>query len=135
MADAFLLLCTAAALWSKIYWVKLSAVAAPYNKNTRHTKPSHCLPRCLSWEPAEVRHGFATASLPRSPSAVLLFFLLAATPCFSEKIKKPPPHFSAVAAAVFLDAQLPTQKPPAPLCAPCCCFAALAQPSELLSVL
>ena len=95
---------------------------------------------CLRLQRLEEKHmpkrlrrfcrGFANPSLPRSPSAIFIFSVMVATPFCSKKIKKPPPHFSTVATAVYPEHKC-HRKTACSLCAPCCCLAALAQPYEL----
>jgi hypothetical protein len=62
VAYAFLFFCNSTPFHCKVSWAKLSAVAATHAiKTTPIRLRRHC-------------HGFANPSLPRSPSAILLFF-------------------------------------------------------------
>jgi len=62
VAYAFLFFCNSTPFYCKVSWANLSAVAAAH---TIKTTPIRLCRYC---------HGFANPSLPRSPSAVLLFF-------------------------------------------------------------
>lgn len=77
-------------------------------------------------------HGFANPSLPRSPSAIFLFFLLWwLRLSVVKKNKKASSTFLARSLRRFILNTNAIAKTACSLCAPCCCLAALAQPQEL----
>ena len=77
-------------------------------------------------------HGFANPSLPRSPSAIFLFFLLWwLRLSVVKKNKKASSTFLVRSLRRFILNTDAIAKTACSLCAPCCCLAALAQPNEL----